>query len=160
MPTIHRPHRGRASDQQHQDCLPLFTERSVVNRGSTAQPGRGWSLMLSRSRQWHRTPPSRCATSPISSASRRGQGRTFPFASPKAYCMVTDGHILSGGNKKGWTSSPPFIIVIKRCLVCSIPPYRNTPNSTFRICRAYSIVACRIELLAFEQVVHVIVDLV
>ena len=30
--------------------LPLFTERSVVNRGSTAQPGRGWSLMLSQPR--------------------------------------------------------------------------------------------------------------
>ena len=29
------------------DYLPLFTERSVVNRGSTAQPGRGWSLMHS-----------------------------------------------------------------------------------------------------------------
>ena len=61
------------------DYLPLFTERSVVNRGSTAQPGRGWSLMHGLPLQWHRTPPSRCATSPISSASLRGQGRTIHF---------------------------------------------------------------------------------
>ena len=57
--------------------LPLFTERSVVNRGSTAQPGRGWSLMHSQPLQWHRTPPPLRATSPISSATLRGQGRTF-----------------------------------------------------------------------------------
>ena len=57
--------------------LPLFTERSVVNRGSTAQPGRGWSLMLSQPLQWHRTPLSLRAISPISSATLRGQGRTF-----------------------------------------------------------------------------------
>ena len=61
------------------DYLPLFTERSVVNRGSTAQPGRGWSLMLSQSRQWHRTPPPLRVTSPISSATLRGQGRTIHF---------------------------------------------------------------------------------
>ena len=63
--------------------------------------------------------------------------------------------------KGGFLKIHPFFTEgLTYLLISSVPPYRNTPNSTFRICRAYSIVACRIELLAFEQVVHVIVDLV
>ena len=96
----------------------------------------------------------------------------IPAASTRLFCPLEE-WVLCGRiadwvclrrlhAKKGWTPEiHPFHRRLKTyLLVCSVPPYQNTPNSTFRICRAYSIVACRIELLAFEQVVHVIVDLV